>query len=595
MDVIGGEGILAASRYICPHIPSTLFYWFLGLLLSSASTRDPSMSHISLHLLDCPRIMKPFLLLTTCTPLAFSASLHAEEFRVHGLGKIVEAFDEFDGEMYAGLMPTSRNQSQWEESKFMFWLFEPVASVAPDTLTLWFNGGPGCSSLHGGLFENAPVSTAHYPAGYPKTPGDVPLLVNEWAWTKATNMMYVEMPQGVGFSYGTMPNSESDIGVDFHGFLLNFYDTFPHMKDKKLFLFGESYAGYYVPSIAHQINQENLLVKKHDRVKLEGIGLGNGWVEAETQGPAVIDFAWWHGLIDSSTKDSLHEVWQGCIEGKKMSHPFHDFTIPDECSIMNAVLAAAGAGVFPKKSFQSPNPYDVTTFDLYPVLFGRNTTMDRFYNNPEVKKALHAPEDVVWEGCIPGAGRRRLKEEKNLPGKLLLAHDQPVSVAPYIAELLDAGVRVLIYNGDRDLTTCAQGSEMVLNKMKWSGQDEWPTADRGLWMVNDSVAGFSKGVYGLQFVVVYNAGHLLPNSNPQQALDLITRFVTDKAFLDIQLPRFDKKMKRDAKGIKFPPVPFITSISNLIVLLMFAVCCFGLGYVAAIKRVGRKEYYTQLS
>ncbi len=540
--------------------------------------------------------MKFLLLSTACISQAYSFSLHAEDFRVHGLGKIVEAFDEFDGRMYAGQMPTSRDKSRWEESKFMFWLFQPDAPIAPDTLTLWFNGGPGCSSLHGGLYENAPVSTAHYPAGYPKTPADVPLLVNEWAWTKTTNMMYVEMPQGVGFSYGSMPDSEFDIGIDFHGFLLNFYDTFPQMKEKKLFLFGESYAGYYVPSIAHQILQDNLLVDEAERVNLEGIGLGNGWVEAETQGPAVIDFAWWHGLIDSPTKDSLHEVWKGCIAGKKMSPPFHDFTIPDECGIMSAVMAAAGAGAFPKKTFHSPNPYDVTTFDLYPVLFGRNTTMDRFYNNPEVKKALHAPQDVVWEGCIPGAGRRRMKaQQQNLAGKLLLAHDQPESVAPYIAELLDAGIRVLIYNGDRDLTTCAQGSEMVLNKMKWSGQEEWLKADRGLWMVNDNVAGFSKALNGLQFVVVYNAGHLLPNSNPQQALDLITRFVTDAQFLDIPLPRFDKKTKAKPSSTNLQQKPFEEPISHLLFAAVFSAACFGLGYMAAMKQRKGKEYYTELA
>lgn len=540
--------------------------------------------------------MKSLLLSALCISQVVCASLHAEDFRVHGLGKVVEAFDEFEGRMYAGQMPTSRDPTKWEESKFMFWLFHPDALAAPDTLTLWFNGGPGCSSLHGGLFENAPVSTTHYPAGYPETPGDVPLLVNEWAWTKATNMMYVEMPQGVGFSSGPMPSSEFDIGVDFHGFLLNFYDTFPEMKAKKLFLFGESYAGYYVPSIAHKIHQENLLADDAEQVKLTGIGLGNGWVDAKTQGPAVIDFAWWHGLIDSSTKDSLHEVWKGCVDGKKMSPPFHDFTVPDECSIMSAVMAAAGAGVFPKKTFQSPNPYDVTTFDLYPVLFAKNTTMDRFYNNPEVKKALHAPEDVVWEGCIRGAGRRRMKEEKNnLPGKLLLAHDQPESVAPYIAELLDAGVRVLIYNGDRDLTTCAQGSEMVLNSMEWSGQDRWLTADRGLWMVSDNVAGFSKALDGLQFVVVYNAGHLLPNSNPKQALDLITRFVTDTPFLDIPLPRFDRKTPEKSHGIIFSKTPFHEPISHLLFVVILAAACFGLGYMAAIQHRGQKEYYTQLS
>lgn len=222
--------------------------------------------------------------------------------------------------------------------------------------------------------------------------------------------------------------------------------------------------------------------------------------------------------------------------------------------------------------------------------------MDQFYNNPKVKMALHAPQDVLWEGCIPGAGRRLEESHGKLPGELLLAHDEPESVAPYIAELLDAGVRVLIYNGDRDLTTCAQGSEMVLDQMKWSGEAEWRTADRGLWMVNDDVAGYSKALDGLQFVVVYNAGHLLPNSNPKQALDLITRFVTDKQFLDIPLPSFDTKnaAKRSSISIEQASTPFNEPISHLLFALVLAVGCFGLGYVAANQQNGRKQY-TRLS
>ena len=519
------------------------------------------------------------------------------------LGEVLEAFNEFDGDMYSGLMPTSTVESEWDDSKFMFWLFESNDSVSPDSLTLWFNGGPGCSSLHGGLYEIAPVTTAHYPAGYDKTPIQPPLLLNEWAWTKATNIMLIEMPQGVGFSYGPMPDTESDIGRDMHGFLTNFYNVFPHMRAKRLFLFGESYAGYYVPSIAHAIHQGNLMADQEGTdmiMNLAGIGLGNGWVDAETQGPAVIDFAWWHGMIDAATKDSLHEVWKDCVARKAMPSPFHSFTIPDECGIMDAVLEAAGKGAFPASTFRSPNPYDVTTFDLYPVLFGSNSTMDIFYNNPKVKMALNAPADVFWEGCIPGAGRRRLTQSQApLPGEILLSHDQPKSVVPYIAELLDNGIQVLIYNGDRDLTTCAQGSEMVLNKMDWEGKEEWLSANRGLWMLDDEVAGFSKELDGLHFVVVYNSGHLLPNSNPKQALDIITRFTTNQSFLDIALPRFDgSDMKALSKSTRHNgwETPFNQPISHLLFIVLFAFGCFGLGYTAAFKQLGGgKEQYTQLS
>jgi hypothetical protein len=218
------------------------------------------------------------------------------------------------------------------------------------------------------------------------------------------------------------------------------------------------------------------------------------------------------------------------------------------------------------------------------MLYSLNSTYANFFNKPEVKKALNAPMDVEWLQCIPGAGRR-LQEEK-LPGALLLAHDKPESVVPYVAELLDeAGIRVIIYNGDRDMSTCAQGSEMLLDGMDWSGAEGWKTGQRGLWMVDDQVAGFAKSYKGLDFVVVYNSGHLVPANVPVPALDLITRFVTDEPYGDIPLPSFEApEVDLKKATLVHEPGFHVLSISAL------AVVCFLCGFLAASYRNERKSY-----
>jgi hypothetical protein len=158
-----------------------------------------------------------------------------------------------------------------------------------------------------------------------------------------------------------------------------------------------------------------------------------------------------------------------------------------------------------------------------------------------VKEALNAPDDIIWRGCIPGSGRRRLQQEHDQRVRqLYLQQDRPISMMPYIAELLDdAKIQVLIYNGDRDLSTCAQGSEMLLNSMEWSGASEWTKAARSLWVVGDDAAGYSKRHKGLEFLVVYNSGHLVPYNQPVNALDLITRVLKKENFADYKLPSFD--------------------------------------------------------
>jgi len=69
------------------------------------------------------------------------------------------------------------------------------------------------------------------------------------------------------------------------------------------------------------------------------------------------------------------------------------------------------------------------------------------------------------------------------------------------------------------LSTCAQGSEVMLNGMKWSGHADWLTPhqySRSLWMVDDYVGGWSKSVPNktLEFLIVYNSGHLVPYNVP---------------------------------------------------------------------------------
>ncbi|RTG86856.1 cathepsin A (carboxypeptidase C) [Schistosoma bovis] len=65
-----------------------------------------------------------------------------------------------------------------------YWLVEAASSPASAPLIVWLNGGPGCSSLEGLLTENGPYLIA--------------------------NVLYLEAPAGVGFSYSTAPSQTWD-------------------------------------------------------------------------------------------------------------------------------------------------------------------------------------------------------------------------------------------------------------------------------------------------------------------------------------------------------------------------------------------------
>jgi len=92
--------------------------------------------------------------------------------------------------IYSGFLDTSKT------GRKMHYVYAQSTVEDPKSvpLTIWLNGGPGCSSLIGLLTEVGP-----YTIGNTYTQGDL-LKKNPYAWTNAANMLFLESPAIVGFS-----------------------------------------------------------------------------------------------------------------------------------------------------------------------------------------------------------------------------------------------------------------------------------------------------------------------------------------------------------------------------------------------------------
>ena len=135
-------------------------------------------------------------------------------------------------------------------SKLHYWLVTAEENPEDAPTALWLNGGPGCSSLDGFVYEMGPF----------EIDSNNNLSLRPYRWNKNVNMLYVEAPVGVGFSYSTDDNYKCDddrtadenmIAVE------DFYSKFPQLKANGFFITGESYAGIYVPTLAEAIVQNS--------------------------------------------------------------------------------------------------------------------------------------------------------------------------------------------------------------------------------------------------------------------------------------------------------------------------------------------------
>merc|ERR1719361_3166970 len=145
----------------------------------------------------------------------------------------------FDSPTYSGYLSAS-------ETKKLHYVFaESLDNPETDPVLIWFNGGPGCSSMLGLMQENGPRVI---------NDGEDFLVENPETWNKRANVLWIESPAGVGWSVaGTDEDLDTNDVIqsqDALAALYSFYDKFPEFKTNKLFVSGESYAGIYVPYLS---------------------------------------------------------------------------------------------------------------------------------------------------------------------------------------------------------------------------------------------------------------------------------------------------------------------------------------------------------
>ena len=394
---------------------------------------------------------------------------------------------------YAGFV----NGTADGDSQLFYWFAESDRGNAPDVpLLLWLNGGPGASSITGLLLEKlGPLSMTL----------NSTLVDNPDRLTKNYHVLIFDNPVGSGYSYTTAKRyvrSEYEMRTQLVHALRLFFKLHPEYTTNKFWVTGESYAGHYVPNIAWEI------AVNATEIPLQGVAIGNGMYNMKLQYPSVGPMAYSAGVIDERTLTEMGTRQDDCV------------------AMIDSSPATAGAycenvTVFWLYSQDGPGGqifyYDVGIADgrYFDTL---TEAMAMYLNREDTKAALHTQAAVD--------GWRQADEVGPVADNLLA--DWTVNSDDILVKLLERNLKVRLYNGVRDLSSCNHlGNLAVLLNLEWAGKAVFKSAPFTPWPSGTQVDGHMRRAGLLEYATVLRTGHLVPTVVPDVFAALLADFLRD--------------------------------------------------------------------
>lgn len=128
-------------------------------------------------------------------------------WRVPETGTCTTVFDsqkQYSGYVHLPPFTLAPIQQNYSINTF-FWFVESRQSPETAPLTIWLNGGPGSSSMLGFFQENGPCEVVQLSDGTYGTQSRM------WGWDRISNVLFIDQPNQVGFSYDTPTNFSVDM------------------------------------------------------------------------------------------------------------------------------------------------------------------------------------------------------------------------------------------------------------------------------------------------------------------------------------------------------------------------------------------------
>lgn len=170
------------------------------------------------------------------------------------------------------------------------------------------------------------------------------------------------------------------------------------------------------------------------------------------------------------------------------------------------------------------NMYDVRLKDKVTNSCGMGWPLDLDNVEPYLRRA-----DVVKALNINPAKASGWSECNGDVGKAMSTLNSKPAIT-LLPGLIESGLNVLLFSGDKDLICNHIGTETMIHNMKWKGASGFETspgvwAPRHDWTFEDEPAGYYQHARNLTYVLFYNSSHMVPYDQPRQTRDMLDRFM----------------------------------------------------------------------
>ncbi|KAL2328558.1 hypothetical protein Fmac_021985 [Flemingia macrophylla] len=225
---------------------------------------------------------------------------------------------------------------------------------------------------------------------------------------------------------------------------------------------------------------------------LQGFAIGNGLVNPAIQYPAYPDFALANGVIEKDVYDDIIKSIPDYAKGGESCEMALDI-----CQNLFDSITVVAYNI---------NVYDIRKQCVGPLCYDFGN-LEKLLSQKQVKSALGVPNDLEFVSCSD-----RVHDA--------MEQDWMRNLEVGIPALLEDGIKMLVYAGEKDLICNWLGNSRWVHAMEWSGQQAFGTSPELKFVADGAEAGLLKSHGPLTFLKVFNAGHMVPMDQPIAALQI---------------------------------------------------------------------------